>query len=99
MPKKTVTRNAGTGQFVDQAEAQASPETTITEEIVGVDVTDKGFLRNLAAACRKRGEAIGKAVNPTNIFVTRLNIIAEQCDELIEMMQERGHRGIPEEAE
>lgn len=63
------------------------------------DITSKDFLGVLVDHAEARARVIGDAVNPTNIFVLRYMALGENLKEIIKLMDERGHNGIPTEAE
>lgn len=54
-------------------------------------------LRALAQQARDRSDEIAAAVHPNNVFPIALSGLAAQLDGYADLMEERGHDGIPSE--
>lgn len=100
---KKVTRSAGSGKFVPKAEAVEKPAETVVDEVPvrsapAYDITSRENLEQIIVAAEDYAQLVKDRVNPTNIFALRYLALAEQAKEIIKLMEDRGHCGLPTEA-
>lgn len=82
---------------------EAPPTEVYVETPVIPDVKMAGMpsdflelLKHVVHIARSEAKPIAAKVNPTNIFVLRLEAIAQAAEDYMALCEERGHRGLPE---
>jgi hypothetical protein len=53
------------------------------------------YLEDFAIWANQEAEAVEQAINPTNVFALRYRKLAQDATDMISLIKERGHTGVP----